>query len=135
MTYGIVKSIEDMVNRLIQSQIYGKYFRVTFLDVSPFNRKEMGDAYLKAAERGLPTISAYAASQGIGQAELDTMSFLEAKVLRLQDMFVPIQSSSNMSSDAIDQKGTTESGGAPQKDVGELTDSGEQSREDGDDWG
>ena len=67
MTYGIVKSIEDMVNRYIQSLPYGKNFRVNFLDVSPFNRKEVGDAYLKAASYGLPTISAYAASQGIGQ--------------------------------------------------------------------
>lgn len=134
MTYGIVKSIEDMVNRLIHWYTYGKYFRVTFLDVSPFNRKEMGDAYLKAAERGLPTVSMYAASQGLGQAELDTMSFLETKVLRLQDLFVPIQSSSNMSSDAINKKNVSTTGGAPTKDIGELTDSGEQSREDGDDW-
>lgn len=135
MTYGIVKSIEDMINRLIHSQNFGKYFRVTFLDVSPFNRKEVGDAYLKAAERGLPTISMYAASQGLGQAELDTMSFLETKVLGLQGMFVPIQSSSQMSSDAINKIGATEDGGAPTKDIEDLTDSGEQSREDGDDWG
>lgn len=135
ITYGIVKSIEDAVNRIIQAQSYGKNFRVNFLDVSPFNRKEAGDAYLKAAERGLPTISAYAASQGIGQAELDCMSFLETRVLGLQDLFVPIQSSSQMSSDALNNKGATDEGGAPTKDVGELSDSGEQSSEDRDDWG
>lgn len=138
MTYGIVKSIEDMVNRLIQSQIYGKYFRVTFLDVSPFNRKEMGDAYLKAAGFGLPTVSMYAASQGLGQAELDTMSFLEGKVLRLHELFQPLQNSAQLSSEsqaAQTDPSQNEEGGAPQKDVGELTDSGEQSREDGDDWG
>lgn len=135
ITYGIVKSIEDAVNRIIQAQSYGKNFRTNFLDVSPFNRKEAGDAYLKAAERGLPTISAYAASQGIGQAELDCMSFLETRVLGLQDLFVPIQSSSQMSSDALNNKGATDEGGAPTKDVGELSDSGEQSSEDRDDWG
>ena len=42
ITFGIVKSIEDMVNRFIQSQSYGKNFKVTFLDCSPFNRKELG---------------------------------------------------------------------------------------------
>ena len=135
ITYGIVKGIEDVVNRYIQAQSYGKNFTVNFLDVSPFNRKEVGDAYLKAAERGLPTISAYAASQGIGQAELDAMSFLETSVLGLQDMFVPIQNSSQMSSDDLNKNGATDEGGAPTKDIGELTDSGEQSAEDKDDWG
>jgi len=135
ITYGIVKSIEDMVNRYVQSLPYGKNFIVNFLDVSPFNRKEVGDAYLKAASYGLPTVSAYAASQGIGQAELDTMSFLETDVLGLQDMFRPLQSSSQMSSEDLESNGATDEGGAPQKDIDELTDSGEQSREDGDDWG
>ena len=130
VTYGIVKNIGDAVNRLIQSQNYGKNFKVNFLDVSQFNRKEAGDAYLKAAERGLPTISAYAASQGIGQAELDNMSFLETTVLGLQDMFRPIQSSSQMSAEAIkESEGATDEGGAPTKGVGEITESGEQNQE------
>jgi len=136
LTFGIVKSIEDMVNRFVQSQSYGKNFKVTFLDVSPYNRKETGDAYLKAASYGLPTISMYAVSQGLGQAELDSMSFLETEVLGLQEMFKPLQSSTQMSSsDSVDNKGATDEGGAPQKDTSELTDSGEQSREDSSDWG
>ena len=130
ITFGIVKSIEDVLNRLIQSQSYGKNFRVNFLDVSPFNRKEVGDAYLKAASYGLPTISAYAASQGIGQAELDCMSYLEGKVLGLQDLFRPIQSSTQMSSSGLESKAATDEGGAPTKEVGEITESGEQNQED-----
>lgn len=130
ITYGIVKSIEDAVNRIIQAQSYGKNFRVNLLDVSPFNRKEAGDAYLKAASYGLPTISAYAASQGIGQAELDCMSFLEGRVLGLQDLFRPIQSSSQMSSSDVDSNAATDEGGAPTKGVGEITESGEQNQED-----
>lgn len=130
ITFGIVKSIEDALNRIIQAQSYGKNFKVTFLDVSPFNRKEMGDAYLKAASYGLPTISAYAASQGIGQAELDCMSFLEGRVLGLQDLFRPIQSSTQMSSDELEKKGATDEGGAPKKEVGEISESGEQNQED-----
>lgn len=130
ITYGIVKSIEDVVNRFIQSSNYGKNFKVTFLDVSPYNRKEAGDAYLKAAQCGLPTISMYAASQGLCQAELDTMSFLEGQVLELHKFFKPIQSSSQMSSKALESKGATDEGGAPQKEPDELTESGEQNRED-----
>ena len=57
------------------------------------------------------------------------MSFLEGRVLKLQDIFRQIQSSSQMSTEDIEAKA-----GAPTKDDDELTDSGEQTREDGDDW-
>lgn len=137
LTFGIVRSIEDAVNRFIQAQSYGKNFKVTFLDVSPFNRKEMGDAYLKAASYGLPTIAMYAASQGLGQAELDAMSFLETEVMGLQDMFRPIQSSTQMSGNisSTDSNAPTDEGGRPQSDGTDLTDSGEQSAEQSSDWG
>lgn len=127
ITYGIVKSVEDAVNRVVQSQSYGKNFRVNFLDISRFNRKDAGDAYLKAATYGIPTLSYYCASQGLGQAELDSMSFLETKVLGLQDMFRPVQSSSQMSSDS--GKGATDEGGAPAKDIGEVSDKREENQE------
>ena len=130
LTYGIVKSIQDVVNRLIQAQNFGKNFKVNFLDVSTYNRKEVGEMYLKAATYGIPTISAYAASQGIGQAELDSMSYLETDVLGLQEIFKPIQSSTQMSSDDLDSKAATDEGGAPTKEVGEITESGEQNQED-----
>lgn len=135
MTFGIVKSIEDVVNRFIQSQSYGKNFKVTFLDCSPYNRKELGDAYLKAASYGLPTISMYAASQGLGQAELDNMSFLEGTVLGLPEMFKPIISSTQVGQSSTDSNSPTDDGGRPPKDGSELTDSGEQSNEQKDDWG
>lgn len=130
ITFGIVKSIEEMVNRYIQSQSFGKNFKVTFLDCSPFNRKEMGEMYLKACQFGVPMVSYYCASQGLGQAELDCMNFLENDVLEIKKKFIPLQSSSTQST----SDGTSDNGGAPEKDVGDLTDSGEQSREDGDDW-
>ncbi len=131
ITFEVVKSIEDMVNRYIHSLKYGEKFKVTFLDCSRFNQKELGDAYLKAASYGLPTISMYAASQGLGQAELDAMSYLETEVLGLQDMFKPIVSSAQMSSDERDGSDPDSDGesGAPEKDIGDLSDSGEQSRE------
>ncbi len=136
ITFGIVKSIEDMVNRFIQAQSYGKNFKVTFLDCSIYNRKEVGDQYLKAAQFGLPTVMLYAASQGLGQAEFDSMNFLENDVLKLKDVLIPLKSSTQTSSSTSTSGGdaTSDDGGRPQKEDGELTDSGEQSREDGDDW-
>ena len=84
---------------------------------------------MKAASYGLPTISAYAASQGIGQAELDSMSFLETEVLGLQEMFKPIRSSNQMSSSEVDSQAATDEGGAPRKEVGDITESGEENQE------
>ncbi len=135
ITFGIMKSIAAAINRFIQSQSYGKNFKITFLDVSWANRKEAGDAYLKAASYGLPTVAAYAATQGINQAELEAMSFLENDVLQLHDKFIPLQSSAHASSDNLNGNGATDEGGAPKKDIDELTDSGEQTAEDKDDWG
>lgn len=132
ITFGIVKSIEDVINRYIQSLSYGKNFKVTFLDVSPYNRKEAGEAYLKACQYGIPLVSYYCASQGLGQAEMDCMNFLENEILDIKSTFIPLQSSSTQSSS---DKVTNDDGGAPEKDVGELTDSGEQTRESGSDWG
>lgn len=131
ITYGIVKSIEDVVNRYIQSQGYGKNFKVTFLDCSPFNRKELADSYLKACQYGIPMISYYAASQGLSQSELDCMSFLENDILGLASMFKPLQSSATQSgSSSEESKGATDDGGAPQKEIEDLSESGEQHRED-----
>ena len=126
ITFGIVKGIEDVVNRYIQSQGYGKNFRVTFLDCSPFNREELGSQYLKACQYGVPMVSYYCASQGLGQAEIDSMNFLENKVLNIKADFIPLKSSSTQSSDNIDNP----DGGAPRKDDEDLSESGIQHRED-----
>lgn len=131
ITYGIVKSIGDVLNRYIHAQNYGRYFQVTFLDCSPYNRKELGDQFIKGMQYGLPLISAYAATQGLAQDDLDNMAFLENDVLKLGDRFKPLQSSATMSSSVTDDNDA----GRPEKDDADLTDSGENGRENGDDWG
>lgn len=125
ITFGIVKSIQDVVNRLLHSQPYGKFFKVTFLDCSPFNRKEVGDMYLKACQYGMPMVSYYCASQGLSQEEMDSMNFLENDILKLKEKLVPLKSSATLSSK--EGNGATEEGGAPRKDgediQGESTES------------
>lgn len=129
ITYGIVKNIQEVINRFLQAQSYGKNFKVNFLNISQYNAKEAGDAYLKAASYGIPTISYYCASQGLGQAELDSMSFLETEVLGLQDMFRPLQNSSQTSPEDLNSKAATDEGGAPTKEIGEVSDSRETNSE------
>ena len=87
---------------------------------------------MKAAQYGLPTVSMYCASQGLGQAELDSMNFLENDVLEIKMLFEPLKSSftQSTSSSKVGSKGATDEGGAPEKDDEELTESGIQNRED-----
>ena len=129
LTYGIVKNIEDALNRYIQSLPYGKNFKVTFLDCSIFNRKELGDMYIKACQCGMPMVSYYCASQGLSQSEMDSMNFLENDVLKIKSNFIPLKNSSQMSSNDLDSKSSSE-GGAPAKDPEDITESGEQNQED-----
>lgn len=132
LTYGIVKSIEDALNRYIQYQSFGKNFKVTFLNSSVYNNKELGESYLKACTYGLPFVSYYAASQGMTQDDVDGMHFLEHEVLGIPEVFVPLQSSSTMpaaESANLESEGATEEGGAPVKDIGEASDKTEVNRE------
>lgn len=131
ITFGIVRSIEDMVNRYIQSRVEGRNFKVTFLDVSPYNRNEMGAQYLKACQFGMPMVSAYCASQGLSQEDFDSMNFLENDVIGIKTKLVPLLSSSNTSAEMLNEsRGATDEGGAPTKGVGEISESGEQNQED-----
>ena len=135
ITYGIVKSFENVVNRFLHRQSYGRYWNCTFLDVSPFNRKEQGDQYLKACEYGVPMISYYCASQGLGQLDIDNMSFLEGTVLGLPDMFKPIRNSAQVSAqEATGDDGAGGETGRPTLDDEDISDSGIQTREDGGNW-
>lgn len=125
LTYSIVKSIECMLNRFIHSHGYGKYFKVNFLDCSPFNRKELGDQYLKSCQYGMPMVSYYCASQGMLQDEMDCMNFLEDDVLGVKQRFIPLQSSATQSASG----NTGDEGGRPESDIVDLSDNGEISKE------
>lgn len=132
LTYGIVKSIEDALNRFIQAQGYGKNFKVTFLNSSVYNNKDLGDSYLKACTYGLPFVGYYAASQGMNQGDVDSMHLLEHEILGIPEKFVPLQSSSTMTAAEtadLENKAATEDGGAPTKDIGEVSDKREANRE------
>jgi hypothetical protein len=118
ITFGIVKSIESALNRILQSQNFGKNFRLTFLDCSPYNRDELADMYQKSITFGFPCISLYAACLGLNPSEVDSMNMLENDILKLNERFKPLKSSSTLSGDDV---------GKPKQKT--LDDSGEQTRE------
>lgn len=120
MTFSIVQSIEGAINRFLQSYSYGKKFKLTFLDSSPYNRKELGEMYLKACQYGMPFASHFCAVQGLSQYEMDAMNYFEDEVLDIKSRFVPLQSSNTQSS---------KDKGRPRKELDELSASGEASQE------
>lgn len=123
ITYNVVKSIEDAINRYIQSLNFGKKFRVTFLDSSPFNRDELGNQYLKMCQVGMPMVSYLAATYGMPQSDMDCLNYLEDDILDIKSRFVPLRSTNTMSSDSLD------GAGRPELSEQELTDNGELARE------
>ena len=120
ITYEIVTKIEAAINRYLMSQSYSKNFRISFLDISRYNQKEMSEAYYKACTVGAPFISMYMASLGMDQMETDGMLFLENNVLGFGDRFIPLRTS-------YTQSGSD--GGRPEKDADDLSDGGSATRE------
>ena len=123
MTFALVKSIENVLNRFLQAQSFGKNFRLEFLDVSRYNEKEASDQYLKACQYGIPMITRYCASLGMKPDEVENMNLLEVDILEYPFKFIPLVSSAQVSADS--------QAGRPRKNDEELTDSGAQSRQDG----
>ena len=127
LTFGLVKSIENVLNRYIQWLPYGKNLKIEFLDISTYNEKEAADMYLKGCQYGAPMISRYCAALGIDQGEMESMNYLENELFDFPTKFKPLINSAQVSQN----DGTGNPVGRPRKDNTELTDSGEQSREDG----
>lgn len=122
LTYGIVKSIESMLNRYLRYQTYAKNFKVMFLDTSRFNRKEVSDMAFKGCQYGMPLVSIYCASLGLSQMDMMSTNWLEDKILNITSKFKPLQSSATISN-------KSDNVGRPRTDTDELSDAGEASRE------
>lgn len=124
IAFGVLRQVERWVNRrLKQKSKSSEYeFHFKFLDMSVFNRQEVQDAFLKAAQSSMPVITEYAASLGLSPLDLYNKSVLENDVLGLHDMLKPLASSYTQSKD--DNKG-----GAPTKSDDEISDSGQINRD------
>lgn len=129
ITYGVVLSITDAINRYLKTRKYAENFRLNILDISPFNREEMLATYLKACQFGIPMISYYCVASGLDQMAMDSMSYLESTVLNLQERFKPLMSSTQMSSNSTNGSSvdspTDGEAGRPTLGVGEVSDSRE----------
>lgn len=121
--YRVYRQFERWLNRFIKLRKYSKTnykFKVRIHDSTVYNRDSVSDAFLKAAEHGLPFKMDYATSLGITQAKLLGNLFMENDVFELHNEFIPLPTSYTMSSESIGRP-TNESQGEDLSEAGEQT--------------
>lgn len=96
--------------------------KIKFFEVSRYTIKDFRKELLEDAQNGLPTKLAIASMNGLSELDTLSLNFLEEDVLKLSDKFDSPLSTSYV------QTGNNK-GGGQEKDVGDLTDEGEKSRD------
>lgn len=115
--------IEARVNRWLDFILPDNGMRVKYIPVTPYNKSEKITELKDAASLGLPVKTQYMSLLGVSPLEAYSMSYLENNILKLQDNWkYPLQSS-------YTQPGGNEVGGGQEKDVTNLTDEGDKTRD------
>ncbi len=117
----MVKQFERVINRYLKTAFSGTTkFKITILPVTVFNTDEYLKYYKEAAAFGIGK-SFYAAALGISQNDVSGLDFLEKEVIHFDELS-PLKSSYTISGSENSEIGR------PQSDDGELTPSGENTR-------
>lgn len=96
--------------------------KIKFFEVSTYTIEDFRKELLENAQNGLPTKLAIASMSGLSELDTLSLNFLEEEVLKLSDKFDSPLSTSYV------QSGKN-NGGGQEKDVDDLTDDGEASRD------
>ena len=101
--------------------------KVRFMPISVYTKADYREQLLSSGQYGLPTKLAINTLNGFNEKDTIAMNYVEEELLHLSDKLIPLNSSYTQS--GTEDGYTSEVGqGAPEKDAGELTDSGERSR-------
>ena len=118
---AMLPQIQGIVNRMLSFYVSGEPARVKFFEVSVYTKEAFKKSLMEGAERGIPTILAYNSCNQFSELESLALNFLENDVLDLKNKFIPVSTSHTQSG--------SDTGGAPTKDDGEISDDGESSRD------
>ena len=122
-TKGIRQQVEAFVNELILRQYPNSSAYIKFIDVVTYDKKERISLVEKAAGFGLPVKQEYMTLLGYDPLETIASDWLETKLGFSTTRFIhPLVSSHT-------QSGNSDTGGAPEKDDGELTDAGAETKD------
>lgn len=121
---SLLPQTQGWVNRFLESHMSNPS-KVKFFPISVYTKEEYKEQLLSAGQNGLPVKLAYNTLNGFSEKETMALNVLEEDILHLKDKLVPLSTSYTQSDNGY----TDEVGqGAPEKDAGDLTDSGERSR-------
>ena len=116
----LLAQLEARVNRFLDFVLPNNGMRIRYMPVTPYFKDEAIKQVKDACTLGLPMKTQYATLIGLSPLDMYSMSYLENDVMKLHEKFIPMQSS-------YTQTGASDTGGAPTKDLTDLTDDGESS--------
>lgn len=111
------------MNRFFKLRKFNKTnykFAFRLQDSTVFNRNDVSDAYLKAAEHGLPFKVDYAVSLGMSENRMMGNLFSENVAFELHNQLIPLPTSYTQSTDEVGRP-TNASQGKLLDDSGEKT--------------
>lgn len=115
---GIVQQVERVINRYLKTAFAGtSRFKISILPITVFNKEEYLKYYKESASFGLGK-SQYAAALGISQNDVAGLIYLEQELIPF-DKLTPMKSS---------YTNTNDGAGRPASGDGDLTPSGESTR-------
>lgn len=123
--YGIkplLAQIEARVNKFLDYVLPDNGMRVKYLPITPYFKDEAIKQTTEACTLGLPLKTQLATLMGMSPLDMHSMLYLENDILKLQDKFIPLQTT-------YTQGGDSGTGGAPTKDDGDLSDEGAETRD------
>ena len=126
---SLLPQTSGFINRFLENHLNKNACKVKFFPVSVYTKDDYKEQLLSAAQNSLPTILAYNTFNGFSEKDTLALNFLEQEVLHLSEKFQPLNTSYTQSNkDSSDKAYDPEPSGRPSKDEGDLTDSGERSR-------
>ena len=122
-TRGIMKQVEAFVNERILMQYPNNVAYIKFIDTVTYTKDERINQIKEAASLGMPVKQEYMTLLGYDPLETIASDWLETKLGMAINKFIhPLVSSHT-------QTAGSDTGGAPTKDNGDLTDSGAETKD------
>ena len=113
---SVLPQIQKWVNRYLTYKLGEKHAKVKYLEASPYTKADKKSELITSGQNGVPVKLAVASLDGFSPLECLSLDVLENSILKLQDSWVPFNTSYVQS-------------GSNEKDDGDLTDEGAETKD------
>lgn len=124
---SLLPQIEAFTNRKL-SYLCSNPSHILYFHISVYTKADFIDNMLKGGQNGFAFRLALGTLFGVSESAMLSMLHFENEVLGLQNLMIPLNTSYTQSGNNNDKAYDPEPSGAPTKDSGDLSDSGERSR-------